>query len=776
MTTLPIRRHLTLLVVWILFGGGGAAAAESAAGATACPQNFAQVVLEAGVRLCAASIRLVEKGSYEAFGDVTIHSEGGRFQADRITLRDERYLQAEGDVLVVWNRNRISGDFMSYDLETELGDIENAQGELEPEFYFTAKHAKKIGDDRVVLESATVTTCTQPIPYWSFSVSTAEVHLDHYAQLWNLRLRAGRAPIFYLPYIVWPVKPDRAAGLLLPNFGSTQNRGRVVSVPLFLPLGRSADLTLYGEYYTIAGWGVGAEFRGIPNPEGAAQLSGYYIWDQVTDAGRYNWRYQQTQNFVNGFRMVADWEQISDFNYFTDFERDLNRSSQPQVRGRLEFSRNGSWTSLNVREFRIEQLFTDGTSLTQQTLPEIEWRGRSKRLGNSPVYFSFASSLANIRQRSSKIDAHYGRADMFPTLSVPFSPTPWLDITPGVETRATYYSQSREPLPAEDGSTVVRDEPLARYLWGGNMEVVGPKIFKIFSNPDGKYSSRYKHTIEPRVVYLYNKADDNADEILVYDEIDRLANTSNLLQYGFRSRLFAQRPRSSAPLPKGEGEEIVLPPSAPGAGVELPSERPGPTGAPPGKDVPSEPVEIASFEVLQRKSYLGDLSSADLDGDGVIDARSSASDVQATGRFNPTEWASMDLRATYNHLYKRVSGVSVSGNLNWQQGGRLAFSLVHRPGLAGGARDSTQLRLGGGVALWSGRIRLALDGTFVPTAEGAEPRIPDQRWVIELYTQCCGILGEYLKREFVGNERREFRVTVDLRGIGKLFDFHEGSD
>jgi opacity protein-like surface antigen len=776
MKSLPIRRLLPFFAAWSLIGGGGTAvAAEIAADAAACPQDFAQVVLEEGVRLCASTIRLLEKGTYEASGDVTIQTARARFQADRITLREERFLEAQGHVLVVWESNRISGDSMTYDLESRLGTIENAQGELDPEFYFTAKRAEKVGEDRVVLESATVTTCTQPVPYWSFSVSTAEVHLDHYAQLWNLRLRTGRVPIFYLPYLVWPVKPTRAAGLLLPNFGTTQNRGRVFSLPLFLPLGKSADVTLYGEYYTIAGWGAGAEFRGIPNPEGAASLGGYYIWDQVTGAGRYNWKYEQTQSFVNGFRMVADWEQVSDFNYFTDFERDINRSSQPQVRGRLEFSRNGSWTSLNVREFRIEQLFSDGSSLVQQTFPEIEWRGRSKRLGSSPLYFSFVSSAANIRQRSENIDAHYGRADFAPSLSIPISPTPWLDITPSVETRVTYYGQQREPIPAPDGSTTVLDESLTRYLWGGTVEVVGPKAFRIFSKPEGRYSPRYKHTVEPRIVYSYNRADDTADEILVFDEIDRLANTSNVLQYGIRSRLFAQRPRAATPPPRGEGERIILPPTAPGAGVELPAGSAAGAAPPEDANAPSEPVEIASLEILQRKSYLGDLSSADLDGDGIIDTRSSASDVQATGRFNPAQWASMDVRATYNHLYGRISGVSVSGNLNWQQAGRLGFSVVRRPGLAGGSRDSTQLRLGGATALWGGRVRLALDGTFVPTATGEEPKIPDQRWVVEFYTQCCGILGEFLKRDFVGNERREFRVTVDLRGIGKLFDFHEGS-
>ena len=41
----------------------------------------------------------------------------------------------------------------------------------------------------------------------------------------------------------------------------------------------------------------------------------------------------------------------------------------------------------------------DGGSLfVQETLPDIEWRGRSRRLGNTPFYLSYDSSLAWIRQ------------------------------------------------------------------------------------------------------------------------------------------------------------------------------------------------------------------------------------------------------------------------------------------------------------------------------------------------------------------------------------------
>jgi hypothetical protein len=775
----------------------GLRAQESATPATPAPpapgeKPATTTRMLGGAELRAEVIRQLGPGELELVGSVTISSETARMQADRISIREERYVVAEGNVLVVWGPNRLSGTRMEYDLQEKRGSVENAMGQVDPEFYFTADRAEKVGDDWVYLDSATVTTCTQPVPYWSFSVSSAKIHVDHYAYMKNLRLRAKKVPVFYLPWMAWPVKQDRAAGLLLPTFGATSDRGRVITEALFVPLGQSADMTLFGEYYTIAGWGGGGEFRIIPNRDGDAHLSGFYIDDQVAGFPRWRITFKETQTFVNGFRMVADINQVSDFAYFTDFERELRLASSPSILARVEFTRNGSWTSVNARELRREQLFFDGTSLVQQTLPQLEWRGRSRRMGNTPFYLSFLSSLASIQQRSTTIDADYARADIFPTVTAPLSPWPWLDVTPGVSYRFTEYTQQRDPV-----TGAITDENLSRGIAAGSLEIVGPKISRIFERPDSTFSPRYKHLVEPRIQYLYGQNFDEKDNIILYDEID-LTTPSDIVSYGIRTRLFAQRPRAEQAPPKGEGEKILLPGLQPsGESTEPASAAPSPDvilPAPPaepaeGPPPPREPVEIASVEVSQSRSFDTVLTSADLDRDGVVDTTSHTSGIQLVGRYNPATNFSMDLRSVYNTLWDTWTDTSFSGNIRTDNT-RLGFSLVHVPGLGVTSvidpvtglttllnnPDTTQLRLGAGLVLLGGKLRLDLDGSFVPTAVAPEKEVPDQLWRMQYYTQCCGFLAEYLRRDFAGNERREFRFSLDLRGIGKLLDLHEGEN
>jgi hypothetical protein len=733
-------------------------------------------------------------------GPVTIRNGDTRIQADQVIYRDERYVTAEGNVLLLWQTNRIFGSRLVYDLISGHGVMDDASGQAQDQYLFWAKKAEKIGVDLIKLKNATFTTCTQPTPYWSFNVSSATIRLDKYARMWNPRLVASRIPVFYLPYIVWPVKDRRAAGLLIPEFHSNQKLGNAVTQQLFIPLGPSADITLLGTYYTDAGLGGGLELRFLPSRRGSASLKGFYIDDQVSNSERWNYEYKQEQQFNNGFRMVADINQISDFNYYSDFARNLNVVSSPTVLARIEFSRNGPWASLNVRELRREQLRVDGSELIQQTLPEIEWRGRSKRLGKSPVYFDYQSSVAAIQQREeptpclappcsasqlAPLNADYGRIDLFPTFSMPLTPAPWVDITPSVRYRATHWTQRFEEITLGTGemTRVATDSAITRSLFGANLSIVGPKFYRLFSRKNG---SRFKHTVEPRVAYGYFERYDRFDELLLYDDVDQFNGNGANLNYSLVQRLFAKRPRSM-PQPGREAMQPVVladgttnDPLAEGVSPVDTTEGFAPI---PPADAPVEPLEIASLEFRQVRSFNNDLSVADLDSDGINEAASPYSDLQMIGRFNPSLRTSIDLRGNYQHLYERIRDVTLSGAIRNNRT-RTGFSIIYRNGLGvrntGTStmpvfepnRDDTQLRFDTGLNLIGRKLQVNYTTLFIARPPLGQSHLPDQHWRVAYATQCCTFVIERYTRDFSGGaDRRDLSFRVDLAGIGKLFDY-----
>jgi LPS-assembly protein len=710
------------------------------------------------------TLRQTGDGAAEFTGPVTLVWRESRIQADRMVLSDRRYIEAEGNVLIVWGENRVFGSRMSYDLEEERGVIEDAIGYALDEYLITAEKIEKIGEKKLRLSKAKVTTCTQPLPYWTFAVSSATVTLERYARMWNVRLRALRAPVVYLPYLVWPVKKDRAAGLLMPELSTTYERGQVFTLPLFIPLGRSADLTLIPRYFSDAGLMTGFEARFIPNYRGSGVIGGFYINDEVASEKRYRFDYRQTQDFRNGFRMVADVGLVSDSEYYTDFERDLTSASAPQSLARLEFSRNGAWASTNIRELRREQL---SSGLVQSTYPEIEWRGRNRKLGRSPFYLAFESSVASIQQRGSTIDADYLRGDLAPEISLPYSPTPWFDITPRVSYRWTGWTQQKDDSDLVDG---VGDDSLVRQLWTYGVEILGPKVYRIFGKSDDE--PRYKHTIEPRIVYGYAEEFDRRDDVLSFDEIDRLGGAGNQVSYSLVQRLFARRPQVIPVAPPSAADSIVLPD---GTTYQQPTT---PEDSEEGavEEAPSVPVEIASLQVLQTRSFDRDLSFADLDGDGVDEETSRYSPITLAARFNSGQAVSVDLRTKYDILYDEIADVSLSGTLR-SQISSLRFSVFHRRGLGvdpitlEGVENSTQAQLAGGLSLLRDRLNLRVQGAYDADPPPGNDHIPEQHWQLLYSTQCCTFMLERLTRDFATLEkRRDLHFRIDLRGVGKLVE------
>jgi hypothetical protein len=294
-------------------------------------------------------------------------------------------------------------------------------------------------------------------------------------------------------------------------------------------------------------------------------------------------------------------------------------------------------------------------------------------------------------------------------------------------------------------------------------------MYRIFGK--SKQRPRYKHTVETRLTYGFDEDFDRRDEVLSFDEIDRLTGAGNRVSYALVQRLFAKRPQSVPTVSPLAAESIVLPDGKTYQAPETPDE-----SEPGAAEPPSVPVEIASFELRQTRSFDEDLSFADLDGDGVQEETSPYSDIFVVGRFNPSQGVSIDLRSTYDILFDEVQDVSLSGTLR-NRVSSFRFSAFHRNGLGVNAStlepnpDSTQAQLAGGLSLVRDRLKLKLQTSYTADPAPESSHFPEQHWQVQYSTQCCTFLIERLTRDFATlEERREVYFRIDLRGVGKLLE------
>ncbi|MEE9219385.1 MAG: LPS assembly protein LptD [Acidobacteriota bacterium] len=725
------------------------------------------------IRVGAELIEQIGPNRYRFSGDVDIRLEGLRLQADVVEYdSDTHQCRARGNVVLEEGSAHLTGDQVEINLRTRLATILNAYGAVEPELILEAERLEKISENRYRIVKARLTSCTQPTPYWSFHVRKGTLELGGYAHLRNLTFRVGKMPIFYTPYLLWPIKENRASGFLMPQVGYSQRRGAVVNTAFFWAPARNFDSTFFFDYLERDGLGTGLETRWLPTEHGRMRFTGYFLDERIDDpltgepeGDRYRFRLEAHQPFPRGWRLLADLNAVSDFDYYLDFERDLRAATRSSTTSTLDLSRSWSFYTLNIRAERREQLLSGNDVLKQFRQPEVELRGRSRQLGRSPFYFSFETSATALER-----DVSYGRFDAFPRLRAPFRPAPWLQITPQVSVRQTVYTKQKAPLPTVEPAV---DESLSRTLLRGDLEIIGPRFSRVFETPGWGYSPRLKNVLEPKLTYTIvpDESDDVAgpgSRVLRFDEIDQVADDIHRLSYSLTSRWFAlrasDRPAAGLALPR----RILLPGLAPeprttGGAIAAP-EVTAESAAP--EEAPGNPYEFARFTLGQTYSFNRSLSTLDEDNDGIADDESSFSPVSATLRFNPTALHSVNVSASYNILRRTVDRATISADLRaYPHVLSLTWFLSNNL-----ADDQSEVRLFAGTALFRNKLTLALELDVDVDAS----KVPDQRYRIGYNTQCCGFLLEFLDRDFALSEEREVRFLINLKGVGKLFDLQQG--
>jgi LPS-assembly protein len=805
-------------------------AARAAAGGSAPVMSAERIIQES-------------PGEFHLTGDVDFQYGTARLFADDIRYSDaSRTVTAEGNVVIQFEANQISGDRVEVNLESGYASIDNARGYFEPDVIMEAERIERLGENTFKITKGRFTTCTQPTPYWSFGLSSGIIELGSYARMVNAAFSFGRVPVFYSPYLVWPIKEERSPGLLLPHIGFTSKRGPFISNALYFPLGRSMDATFQFDFFNgrvstdveqLPQAGQGLEFRYVPSEHGSGLLTGYFLRERFRtfpsleeqERDRYRLTLSHTQRLPMDFRLLADVTTVSDLDYFLDFEREIRASSSPTVLSQLELSRQTGPMALNIRFNRQLQFLAvdagtgDTEDLTLWRLPEIELRGRGIRIGRSRFYLNFASSFDGFGRRTrtinstesiESVEAAWTRFDVAPTISGNFTPVPWLDLSPRISFRETYYSASdADPGPDLDPE----DDAFERRSWSFGMSAVGPRLYRLYGGkrPD---ATQYKHTFEPRLSYSFAPEVTGGEKIIPFDEIDVTPPSTNVMSYSLTSRLFAKRTdrnRIDVPPPalNATFASLVTGETAPTRYETTPTAPVGPdapapdvesSGEPSGKVAPDlaatttyvapeistgsvrkamkqetveadksgvGPVEIATFDLTQRFSFD---QNKPLSISNALDIESAFGPVLATLRFNPSRAASLDMGTEFDILFHEIRSVSLSGNLRTKNLNYLRLSWFLNRDLEGvsAASNASCAESPSGVTGRGGfdpgrcyndtsQIRLlggvATGGRKLTLdVEGnydvQESFFRDQRYRFGWNTQCCGVMVEVSRRFF----------------------------
>lgn len=466
----------------------------------------------------------LEADDVEADGDdlVTLSGNAEVTQGRQTIVADKlQYYRASERVIANGSVEMISenGDYLSSQsidvhVPTQIGSLTDAEFKLAKslkssggidtvaiESRGSAGVVNLEGEGLVRLENAKYTTC--PEGNDSVILTAKEITLDQTGGVGtakNATVRFKGVPVFYLPWVSFPLNDQRKTGFLAPGFGSDEESGNVIDLPWYWNIAKNQDATITPRYYTDRGFQVGAEYRL------RTQNSSTYIYgevlpdDELFEDDRSLLTLQYSQQITDRLSAKINYNDVSDIDYFNDLRNDVRYFSATYVPRDVQVNYSHDYFNLNARanEYQIIDSRVSAANAPYERLPSLTF---STNLPDGPYGLEYGIN-ASYTNFNSDERVEGTRTAITPYVELPLENL-WGYVKPALSINARSYSLDNVADGAEDSPSFT---------------------VPIFSIDSGLYLEKNTNwfgksalqTLEPRLFYVYAPEEDQ-DDVVTFD-------------------------------------------------------------------------------------------------------------------------------------------------------------------------------------------------------------------------------------------------------------------
>jgi LPS-assembly protein len=439
-------------------------------------------------------VETVAEGSVEARRDDAI------LTADRIVYRHAgEETEAEGSVKLRRGDDFISGPYLRLKMAESLGYFDRPEYSIKrmpkttveyalPREPVTASgQADRLdfeGDGLYRLRTATYSTCAPSQRDWY--LRAGDIELDYNRETGEATgstVYFKDTPIFYWPWMTFPLNNKRRTGLLAPTFGHSTTNGLELTLPWYWNIAPNMDATVAPRVLTRRGLQLNSEFRYLDHAyNGEAHLE-YLPNDQLADRDRKAWSLMHNQTFAPGLTGNLNLNGVSDYAYFADLSSRVAMVSQSNLlrQGALNYGAGWWNATLLAQSFQTLQDPLAPVGIPYRRLPQLTLNalrpdlpaGLTGSLGAEYVKFDHPDQLTG------------QRAVLYPQLSLPWQSAAMF-VTPKVGVHMTRYELDRH-----DDARLTRDVPIYSIDSG-----------VVFERDASWFGHEMIQTLEPRLFYL----------------------------------------------------------------------------------------------------------------------------------------------------------------------------------------------------------------------------------------------------------------------------------
>ncbi|WP_373778397.1 LPS assembly protein LptD [Glaesserella sp.] len=432
-------------------------------------------------------------------GDVSIKQGNRSVYADQVRVEQQgdavRHAYLNGKFDYRDNLINATGTEAKINLSGNEAQLSNADYQLVGQQGRGSAEEVSANSDTRIMKNATFTSCLSNDNSWSIEANEMIQHVkEEYAEMWHARFKIKDVPVFYSPYLQFPIGDRRRSGLLIPSAGHSSRDGYTYSQPFYWNIAPNMDATVTPTYYSKRGWQISPEFRYL-TVLGEGKFATEYLnkdrLDEWTEKNRsrYLLFWQHQASFLNNWRFSVDYTRVSDRRYFSDFDSEYGSSTDGYATQNFKlgyFQPNYNF-SIAAKKF---QTFDESGSKPYRVFPQLEFHYYKNHLVKNGD-FAFFAQISHFENDDNTMPTAW-RFHAEPAINFPFA-NRFGSINLESKLYTTYYIQKQGS--AEDAEPV--KNRVSRTIPQFKVDI------KTTLESDKPIFSGFTQVLEPRAQYLY---------------------------------------------------------------------------------------------------------------------------------------------------------------------------------------------------------------------------------------------------------------------------------
>ena len=369
---------------------------------------------DASLRINANSTEAITESAAMLEGDVQFSQGYRQARSDSAEIDQvKRLIKMQGNVQFREPGLLLLGDSATLQTDTKEIDVDNPTYVIHKgSAHGTADSLSRTKDGIISLNRASFSTCKPGDSIWRLVSGKLAIDQETgFATMKNVRMEVKEVPIFYFPYLTFPVTDRRASGLLFPSITVHGDNGIDFEQPIYWNIAANYDAIISPRYIQERGAAIEIQGRHLSawsmtevsvsylgNDRGGKSttkkdpFTGEIISsiDNVTGLrpnegeGRYSGSIKHNGGIDRPWSTALDYSKVSDFEYFDDlgnFSIDDTSPTHLTQRASVGYKTQNWNYGIDTLD---HQLITQGLDRQYETLPRITAGG----------YYRFDNNLA----------------------------------------------------------------------------------------------------------------------------------------------------------------------------------------------------------------------------------------------------------------------------------------------------------------------------------------------------------------------------------------------